>query len=130
MKRTLSVLALLLAALMLMSVFAACGKEEAKTDDPKPQATEAPTLEGSYKLTDYKGDDVDYYISIKDTVELTIDSSNIGDMTVSGESYLKLTFDTEKMEATAKDAEPIPYTFDGTVLRLEDAAGMMEFTRK
>lgn len=128
MKRTLSILALILAVLMLMTAFAACGSSE-KSDDSKKEATEAPSLEGSYKLTDVTGNSADYYIPLQETIKLTIDSKNIGILEIAGTSSPELVFDTDSGKVTSDGLE-YSFTFDGKVLLIEDETNLMEFTKQ
>lgn len=127
MKRTISVIALILAALMLTAVFAACS--DSKGSDDSKDATEAPSLEGSYKLTDVTGNSADYYVPLQETIKLTVDSNNAGVMEIAGSSSLKMVFHTDTGKVTSEGSE-YSFTFDGKVLRIEDETNMMEFTKQ
>lgn len=122
MTKTLRLSALLLAAILLLMSFAACGKNNSgDSSDDK--------LEGSYRMTDVSGSGADMYEEYMDEITLSIDSNNIGQMKIKKGS-LELSFNADKETVSFEGSEEVPYTFDGKVLKIQDSTAMMEFTKE
>lgn len=111
------VLAILCAVLMLVSL-AACGDKE-----------EEKKLEGDYTFVEAEGSGAEIYNSLKEDIALTIDSSDVGTMTVSDYYSTELKFNTDTGKVTIEGVS-VPYTFDGKTLTIEDSGGKMVFKKK
>ena len=124
MKRTVSIIALAMAALMMLACFAGCAEQGGQNTE----ATEKPVLAGSYKLVEVGGDAAEVFKDIMDTVTLDIDSTGKGTLK-SGENQATVQFD-ESTGKAENNGSSVPFTFDGKKLTLEDSTGKLVFEKQ
>ena len=115
MKKTLSIVALVLAAVMMMTCFAACG------GGGKVSA-------GSYQLKEATGDGSDTYESMKDSITLEVKEDGSASMDIAGITAVELTFNESNGKVSFQGSE-VPYTVDGNKITIEDASGKLIFEK-
>ena len=113
MKKTVSVVALALAVVLMMGCLVACGG--------KLQA-------GTYKLKEVSGSGADMYESVKDSITLEVKDGGKATMSVMGLSSLELTFNESSGKVTLQGSE-VPYKVDGNKIIIEDSSGKMVFEK-
>ena len=114
MKKTISVVALALAVVLMMGCLVACG-------GGKLQA-------GTYKLKEVSGSGADMYESVKDSITLEVKDGGKATMSVMGLSSLELTFNESSGKVTLQGSE-VPYKVDGNKIIIEDSSGKMVFEK-
>lgn len=115
MKKTLSIVALALVAVMMMSFLAACGGGGKLTA-------------GSYKLTEASGDGSETYESMKDSITLEVQDDGSATMNVAGIAAAELTFNESTGKVSFQGSE-VPYKVDGNKVTIEDASGKLVFEK-
>lgn len=143
MKKTLSIVSLLMAVLMLALCCTACGgdnKEESATvPDATQQSIAIPTeqgaalsLAGTYQCVDMvvSGADRDQIEQMLSSFSLVIREDNTATLTNPTQS-VECVFDTDSMTAspTSTTGSPIAFTFDGTKLTMGDSDQMLIFQK-
>ena len=116
MKRTLSIVALALVAVMIMSCLVACG------GGGKLQA-------GSYQLKEVSGDGASEYEAYKDSITLEVEEGGKASMSIMGITGIELTFNESTGKVSMEGSE-VPYKVDGNKITIEDSSGKMVFEKK
>ncbi len=117
MKRALSVAALILAAVMMMTCLAACGKDDGK----KISA-------GTYQLTVADGDSAETYKDIKDSLTLVVEEDGTAEMQFAGVTALEMTFHEDTGKVSIDGAET-SYKTEGNKITIEDSTGKLVFEK-
>ena len=115
MKRTVSIIALALAIVMMMGCLAACGGQKVPT--------------GTYKLTEVSGSGAEMYEKVKDSITLEVKDGGKATMSVTDLSSLELTFNESSGKVSLQDSE-VPYKVDGNKIIIEDSSGKMVFEKQ
>jgi len=115
MKKTVSIVALALVAVMMMSCLVACG------GGGKLEA-------GSYKLSEASGDSAEVYESMKDSITLEVQDGGKATLNVLGTSAAELTFNESTGKVSFEGSE-VPYTVSGNKITIEDASGKLVFEK-
>ncbi len=116
MKKTLSIVALALVAVMMMSCLVACGGGGGKLEA------------GTYKLTEVSGEGASQFESMKDSITLDVQDGGKAAMNLMGSPILEMQFNesTGKVDMSGSEA---PYTVSGNKITIEDASGKMVFEK-
>lgn len=115
MKKTLSIVALALAAVLMMTALVACG------GSTKLEA-------GTYKLVEAGGDGAEEYNSLKDSITLEVKDDGKAKMQFSGTDILEMEFDEESGKVSIDD-QAVSYKIDGGKIIIEDSEGKLVFQK-
>lgn len=113
MKRTISIVALALVAIMMMSCLVACG------GSTKVEA-------GTYTLKEVSGSGASEYEAYKDSVTLEVEDGGKATMKVMGIDVMELTFNESNGKVTMS-GQDVPYKVEGNKITIEDSSGKMVF---
>lgn len=116
MKRTISIIAIALAIMMIMACLAACGNAEKLTT-------------GTYQLKEVGGNSADLFEEVKDDVILEVEEKNKGTIIIMGVPRFELTFNESSGKVFMDDIE-IPYMVEGNTITIEDPSGRMVFKKQ
>lgn len=117
MKKTLSIVALALVAVLMMTSLVACGGSSTKV------------AAGSYKLTEASGEGSETYDSMKDSLTLEVEDGGKASLQFAGISALELTFNEESGKVSL-DGQEVPYKVEGNKITIEDSQGKLVFEKK
>ncbi len=115
MKKTISIVALALVAIMMMSCLVACG------GSTKVEA-------GSYKLKEASGTGASEYEAYKDSVSLEVEDGGKATLKVMGMDVMELTFN-ESSGKVSMSGQEVPYKVEGNKITIEDSSGKMVFEK-
>lgn len=114
MKRTISIVALALVAIMMMSCLVACGGNKLEA--------------GTYKLKEVSGSGADMYEGMKDSITLEVKDGGKATMSLAGITSLELTFDESSGKVDFQGSK-VPYKVEGGKITIEDSSGKMVFEK-
>ena len=114
MKRTVSIGALALVAIMMMTMLAACGG--------------AKLTAGTYKLKEVSGEGSEMYESMKDSITLVVEDGGKAKMQLAGVDALEMQFNESTGKVSMNGSE-VPYKVDGNKITIEDTQGKMVFEK-
>jgi hypothetical protein len=118
MKKTLVAAALILS---LALICCACGEKTPASAD---------TIEGSYRLIDASGEGSYELLQLRNGVKLTVYADNYAALSLMTDTH-ELYFDTENWVCTSADDDtPVPYTFDGNQIVMDNEHFRMIFVRQ
>ena len=110
------------------------GSAASSTQATAPAPTTAPatpsgTLAGTYRLTEATGTSSEEFESVKDDITLEIEPDGSATMYMYN-SYELLTIDfDENLGVVYFQGSPVSYTFDGSVITIEDSSGKLVFEK-